>query len=61
MTCAPETAHAYIDPNTGGYTFRLLFPIISAIIAVFIFFKNQTVNLYRKLVGLIMKRRDDES
>ena len=61
LFCMPGTAHAYIDPNTGGYAFQVLFPIISAIVGIYLFFKNQAVSLGRKVVGLFRKKTDDES
>jgi len=45
----PKNAFAYIDPNTGGYVFQILFPIISAIAGILIFFKNGV----KRLIALI--------
>ncbi|GFO63843.1 hypothetical protein [Geomonas paludis] len=42
-------AHAYIDPNTGGYVFQVLFPIISGIAAAFVFCRDGIVKLVRKI------------
>lgn len=51
-------AHAYVDPNTGGYVFQILFPILSGIAAIFLFFRDQAkraihgvVNLVRRVFG----------
>ena len=36
-----KNAFAYVDPNTGGYIFQLLFPLISAIAFAYLFLKRQ--------------------
>ncbi|MEI6260997.1 MAG: hypothetical protein WCR46_13970 [Deltaproteobacteria bacterium] len=36
----PSHACAYIDPNTGGYVFQILFPVLSAIAGLFLFCRN---------------------
>jgi len=51
----PSTVFAYIDPNTGGYVFQILFPIISAITAVLLFFKNQAVSVIKRVIALVKK------
>jgi len=51
----PVESYAYIDPNTGGYVFQILFPVISAIAAVVLFFKNQAVSILKK-IGAIVKK-----
>lgn len=51
----PNLAHAYIDPNTGGYLFQILFPVISMIAAIYLFFKNQIISLFLKIIGLLKK------
>lgn len=48
----PSTSHAYIDPNTGGYIFQLLFPVISAIGAIAIFFRNG----FKRMIDTILRR-----
>lgn len=55
----PTAAFAYIDPNTGGYVFQMLFPVFSVIAAVFLFFKNQAMALVRWIVRLVTRKRDD--
>lgn len=54
---APALSYAYIDPNTGGYVFQILFPIISAIVTLCLFFKNQVVRIFRGVTGLFRKDR----
>jgi hypothetical protein len=54
----PGQADAYVDPNTGGYIFQILFPIVSAIVAAFLFFKSQIVNMWKKVVGRVRRPKD---
>ena len=42
-----EPAYAYIDPNTGGYLFQLLFPVFAALIALWTFFRNKIGDFFR--------------
>jgi len=42
----PSHACAYIDPNTGGYVFQILFPVLSAIAGMFLFFRNTIKQLF---------------
>ena len=44
-----QDAHAYIDPNTGGYVFQWLFPIFSAIAAFFMFFRTAARKLFVRI------------
>jgi hypothetical protein len=53
----PSTCFAYVDPSTGGYIFQLLFPIISAITAVCIFFRNSI----KRLFGIVFRNNRDVS
>jgi len=61
QSVAPGMAYAYIDPNTGGYFFQILFPVISTVVAVYLFFKNQVMSFYAKLTGLFKKKKDGGS
>jgi hypothetical protein len=45
----PDTALAYIDPNTGGYVFQLLFPIVSAIGFAYFFLKKQIKIIFSRI------------
>jgi hypothetical protein len=45
----PDTALAYIDPNTGGYIFQLLFPIVSAIVFAYFFLKKQIKIIFNRI------------
>ncbi len=44
-------ALAYIDPNTGGYVFQLLFPIISIIAFAYLFLKRQVKLLFARIIS----------
>src|SRR5690349_11304337 len=57
----PSSAYAYIDPNTGGYLFQILFPVISMVAAVYLFFKNQVISIFAKFTGLFKKTKDGDS
>jgi len=48
----PSTAHAYVDPNTGGYIFQLLFPALSALATIGVFCKNGI----RRLMDMAWRR-----
>jgi hypothetical protein len=48
----PANAFAYIDPNTGGYVFQVLFPLVSAVLAGFVFFRDKV----KKLLGSFTSR-----
>jgi hypothetical protein len=52
----PTTAGAYIDPNTGGYVFQILFPVLSAIAGMFLFFRNFIKQLFVRLFSLFHKK-----
>ena len=41
MLLEPLDSYAYIDPNTGGWLFQLIFPIIVAIGIGWNFFRNR--------------------
>ncbi|MBJ6801951.1 hypothetical protein [Geomonas propionica] len=53
---AAGPVHAYVDPNTGGYVFQVLFPIISAIAGIFLFFKRQAGLLIQKFLNLFKSK-----
>ena len=44
-------AFAYVDPNTGGYVFQLLFPIISIIAFAYLFLKRQVKLLFARIIS----------
>ena len=45
----PLWAEAYVDPNIGGYLYQILFPIITAIMGVYFFFKEKLVSVLFRL------------
>lgn len=51
----PVSAHAYIDPNTGGLLFQLLAPLFAAIVGGWLFLRRwlayQVRRLWRRLTG----------
>lgn len=49
---------AYIDPNTGGYIFQLLFPLLSAIAGILLFFKNGVKNIIVTIGRVVFRRQD---
>lgn len=48
-------AQAYVDPNTGGYIFQLLYPIFVAIGIGYLFLKKQIKQLFLSFLNLIRK------
>ncbi len=58
ITLVPAIAFAYVDPNTGGYVFQVLFPVLSAVAACFVFFKKQVSALLRKIARLFSRKSD---
>lgn len=48
-------AHAYVDPNTGGYIFQLFYPIFVAIGISYFFLKRQIKQLCLSFLNLIRK------
>ena len=52
----PSHACAYIDPNTGGYVFQILFPVLSAIAGMFLFFRNTIKQLLGRLFSKFHKK-----
>jgi hypothetical protein len=49
------SANAYIDPNTGGSLFQILFPLFSVIAALVLFFRNQARRLWQKSIEFLRK------
>lgn len=48
----PKYAFAYIDPNTGGYVFQVLFPLVSVVLAGYVFCRDKT----KKIIASIWHR-----
>lgn len=53
LSLYPSINYAYVDLNTGGYVFQMLFPIISGIVTVYLLFKEQTKKLFLSALGLL--------
>jgi hypothetical protein len=56
LLALPATAHAYIDPNTGGFFFQLLFPFVSMLIALAAMPRRALSLLWHKLRSLAGRR-----
>ena len=50
LQLSANEAHAYVDPNTGGYVFQLLYPIFVAIGIGYFFLKRQIKQLFLSLL-----------
>ena len=53
MLGAAPACHAYIDPNTGGFIYQLLFPLIVAVAAGWRWVKMGVVSIWHRLAGKI--------
>lgn len=42
-------AFAYMDPNTGNLIYQILFPIITVLATVYLFFKSKVRRLFQYL------------
>jgi len=52
----PLPVFAYVDPGTGGYVFQILFPIITALTAGYLFLKDRIKALLSKFTALLRGR-----
>lgn len=48
-------ALAYVDPNTGGYIFQLLYPVFIAVGICYLFLKRQIKQLFLSFIHFIRK------
>lgn len=55
LMLAPCTAFAYFDPNAGGLLYQLLFPLIAAIVSVYVFLKQWVVATFRRMLRAIAR------
>lgn len=50
LSAWPVSAWAYLDPNSGGFLFQLLFPIITAVGAALVFLRERIQNAVKRLL-----------
>lgn len=53
-------ALAYIDPNTGGFLFQLLAPLVAIAISAWMFFSNQVKAIWRLLRSAFSQKIDQK-
>lgn len=53
----PLPAWSYLDPNTGGLLFQLLFPLFAAVIAFWSFVRNKTKSAFAALTKALGRNR----
>lgn len=44
-----SSAFAYIDPNTGGFLFQMLAPLVAIFMSVWMFFSNQVKAVWHRI------------
>ena len=49
-------AFAYIDPNTGGYIFQLLAPLVAILTSLWIFCSHQVKALWRSIIRFLKRQ-----
>lgn len=54
-------AFAYIDPNTGGYLFQLLAPLLALAISAWMFFSNQVKAIWHSIRRLFSRKSHKKS
>lgn len=52
-TIAVTPAQAYIDPNTGGMLFQLLFPLFAVLLAFWAFVRNRLADAWRWILLIL--------
>lgn len=52
-------AFAYIDPNTGGYLFQLLAPLVAIVMSAWIFCANQVKAIWRSFWRRFSRKTDE--
>jgi hypothetical protein len=56
LLLSPVPAFAYIDPNAGGMLYQLLFPLLAAIVSIYVFLKQWIIGLARRIWAAIARR-----
>ena len=52
-------AWGYMDPNTGGLLFQLLFPLLATAVACWVFIKNRTKRAFKSLTRLFYRKHTE--
>lgn len=48
-------AHAYVDPNAGGFLFQLLFPLFMALAAMWVFLRKKAIEIGKRILTFFCK------
>ncbi len=48
----PEPSYAYVDPNLGGIIYQIFFPVLMALLALWVFVRNRFLALIRRLLKI---------
>jgi len=54
-------ASAYIDPNTGGYLFQLLAPLLALALSAWIFFTDHVKAAWRSIRNMFSRKVGDKT
>lgn len=49
LVCGQQEAHAYIDPNVGGWLYQLLFPLLIAIAGAWAVLRHKIAEFFSML------------
>lgn len=60
LTLFSPPALAYIDPNTGGYLFQLLAPLVAIAMSVWMFFAHHVKAFWRSILSMFNRKIDQE-
>jgi hypothetical protein len=50
-----HAAHAYVDPNSAGMLYQILFPILVAIASMFTVLRRSIARLWNRVVGWLWR------
>lgn len=59
LACMSPSAHAYIDPNAGGFLFQLLAPLLAIVTGLWLFCAAQMKRLAQRIRRFFLRSRDD--
>lgn len=59
LVAAPAYAYAYVDPNTGGWLYQILFPLLVAIAGAWAVLRQKLRELCRRLLGKDSGKKND--